>query len=116
MIVRLSRYSYPAQRKPGSETKPFTNFSVFHDNLISKLKALSQIQLDFDKRAKEAEARILEKYNIVRRRLDNYSKQIDGFENSVKAALENKHSWRRKYMAKEGELEALKVCFTHSGL
>ena len=34
------------------ETKPFTNFSVFHDNLISRLKSLSQIQLDFDKKCK----------------------------------------------------------------
>jgi len=35
-----------------AETKPFTNFSVFHDNLITRLKALSQIQLDFDKRSR----------------------------------------------------------------
>ena len=74
------------------------------------MKSLSQIQLDFDKRAKEAEARLMEKYNVVRKRLESYSKQIDGFEKAVKAALENKHSWRRKYMAKEGELEAMKVC------
>ena len=51
----------------------------------------------------------MEKYNVVRKRLESYSKQIDGFEKAVKAALENKHSWRRKYMTKEGELEAMKV-------
>lgn len=43
------------------ETKPFTNFAVFHDNLISRLKALSQIQLDFDKRCKETEAKFLDR-------------------------------------------------------
>ncbi|GJJ11520.1 hypothetical protein Clacol_005753 [Clathrus columnatus] len=96
------------QKKGATETKPFTNFAVFHDNLISKLKALSQIQLDFDKRMKEAEGRIMEQYNIVKKRLENYSKQIDNFERAVKAALETKQAWRRKYMAKEGELEALK--------
>ncbi|KAF8519037.1 hypothetical protein BU17DRAFT_48221, partial [Hysterangium stoloniferum] len=99
-------------KKSGSETKPFTNFNVFHDNLISKLKALSQIQLDFDKRAKDAEARLMEQYQGVKKRLDNYSKQIDNFEKVVKSALENKHTWRRKYMAKEGELEALKATNT----
>lgn len=46
---------------------------------------------------------------MVKKQLDNYSRQIDGFEKKIKSALENKHSWRRKYMAKEGEFEALKV-------
>jgi predicted nucleic acid-binding Zn-ribbon protein len=52
----------------------------------------------------------MEQYNGLKKRLENYSRQIDNFEKSVKAALENKHAWRRKYMAKEGELEAVKVC------
>lgn len=77
--------------------------------MISKLKALSQIQLEFDKKTKETEGRIGEQYNIVKKRLDNYSKQIDNFEKAVKAALETRQTWRRKFMAKEGELEALKV-------
>jgi hypothetical protein len=42
------------------ETKPFTNFSVFHDNLITRLGALSQIQLDFDKCVKEAETKFFQ--------------------------------------------------------
>jgi hypothetical protein len=82
--------------------------------LISKLKSLSQIQLDFDKRAKEAEARLMENYTAAKRQLDNYSKQIDGFEKSVKAVAEHKHAWRRKCMAKEGELESMKVCDVRS--
>ncbi|KAI5982804.1 hypothetical protein EDD15DRAFT_2179864 [Pisolithus albus] len=89
--------------------KPFTNFSVFHDNLISRLKALSQIQLDFDKRVKGAEARFTEKLNEMRKQLDMRWKQIDKFESSVKAYAEAKATWRRKYMTKEGELEVLKV-------
>ncbi|KAF8532689.1 hypothetical protein JB92DRAFT_2581277, partial [Gautieria morchelliformis] len=79
-------------RKGGSETKPFTNFGVFHDNLISKLKSVSQIQLDFNKRTKEAEARIMKKYTTVKKQLDNNSKQIDAFEKSVKAVAEHKHT------------------------
>ena len=41
--------------------KPFTNFNVFHDNLISRMKALSQIQADFDKQCKAIEARFGER-------------------------------------------------------
>ena len=48
-----------------AETKPFTNFSVFHDNLITRLKAVSQIQLDLDKQVKETETRFLDKLAYV---------------------------------------------------
>ncbi|PBK71752.1 hypothetical protein ARMSODRAFT_954593 [Armillaria solidipes] len=91
------------------ETKPFTNFSVFHDNLITRLKALSQIQLDFDKRCKEVEGRFAEKLTDMRKQLDARWKQIDKFETSVKAYAEVKAGWRRKFSAKEGELEAIKT-------
>ncbi|KAI5991217.1 hypothetical protein EDD15DRAFT_2388646 [Pisolithus albus] len=82
-----------------TEAKPFTNFSVFHDNLISCLKALSQILLDFDKR----------KLNRVRKQLDMRWNQIDKFESSINTYAEAKATWWRKYMTKEGELETLKV-------
>jgi hypothetical protein len=40
-------------------------------------------------------------------------KQIDKFESSVKAYGEAKATWRHKFTAKEGELEALKVSTSH---
>ncbi|THH29016.1 hypothetical protein EUX98_g5172 [Antrodiella citrinella] len=92
-----------------AETKPFTNFSVFHDNLITRLKALSQIQLDFDKRTKEAESRYSDRLNELRKQLESRWKQIDKFEVSVKAALETKSSWKKKLSIKEGEVDALKT-------
>ncbi|KAF8066862.1 hypothetical protein FPV67DRAFT_1417467 [Lyophyllum atratum] len=92
-----------------AETKPFTNFSVFHDNLITRLKALSQIQLQFDKRCKEVEGSYSEKLNDMRKQLDHRWKQIDKFEASVKAYAETKVTWRRKLATKEGELEAIKA-------
>jgi len=101
--------AHPQKKGGQAETKPFTNFSVFHDNLITRLKALSQIQLDFDKRVKEAELRFTEKLVDMRKQLDARWKQIDKFETSVKAYGDAKATWRRKYVAKEGELEALKV-------
>lgn len=98
------------QKKSGqAETKPFTNFSVFHDNLITRLKALSQIQLDFDRRVKDAESRFTDKMSEMRKQLDTRWKQIDKFETSVKSYAETKASWRKKLSAKEGELEAIKV-------
>ncbi|PSR73176.1 hypothetical protein PHLCEN_2v10953 [Hermanssonia centrifuga] len=95
-----------------AETKPFTNFGVFHDNLITRLKALSQIQLDFDKRCKEAEARYGDKLNDMRKQLDTRWRQIDKFEASVKILAEAKATWRKKLASKEGELEALKATNT----
>ncbi len=91
------------------ETKPFTNFSVFHDNLITRLKALSQIQMDFEKRCKEVEGRFADRLTDMRRQLDTRWKQIDKFESSLKAVAETKATWKRKFVQKEGELDAIKV-------
>jgi len=44
----------------------------------------------------------------MQKQIDKYFKQIDVFEKTVKTTMEIKHTWRRKYMMKEGELEALK--------
>ncbi|KAI0062162.1 hypothetical protein BV25DRAFT_1886017 [Artomyces pyxidatus] len=92
-----------------AETKPFTNFGVFHDNLITRLKSLSHIQLDFDKRVKEAEVRYTERMNDMKKTLDNRWRQIDKFEASVKSYADTKQTWRRKLSAKEGELDAAKT-------
>ncbi|KAH9003339.1 hypothetical protein EDB86DRAFT_2826505 [Lactarius hatsudake] len=91
-----------------AETKPYTNFGIFHDNLISRLKSLSQIQLDFEKRVKEAEARYTEKLNEIRKSLDHRWRQLDKFETSVKQCTDTKTTMRRKLSAKEGELESAK--------
>ncbi|EKM56179.1 uncharacterized protein PHACADRAFT_122431 [Phanerochaete carnosa HHB-10118-sp] len=97
------------KKNGAAETKPFTNFSVFHDNLISRLKQLSQIQLDFDKRVKDAEVRYADKMNDMRKQLDARWRQLDKFETSVKTLAENKTAWRKKLALKEGEVEALKA-------
>lgn len=100
----------PIQKKHGqAETKPFTNFSVFHDNLISRLKQLSEIQGIFDKRVKDAESKYAEKLSDMRKQLDHRWKQLDKFEASLKTVAEAKVAWRKKLSAKEGEAEALKT-------
>ena len=98
------------QKKNGqAETKPFTNFSVFHDNLITRLKALSHIQTEFEKRVKDADQRYSDKLADMRKQLDLRWKQIDKFEASVKTLAEAKAVWRKKLSAKDGEIEALQV-------
>ncbi|GJE88186.1 anucleate primary sterigmata protein B [Phanerochaete sordida] len=97
------------KKNGAAETKPFTNFSVFHDNLITRLKQLSQIALDFDRRAKDAEARYAERLDGMRKQLDARWRQLDKFEAAVKALAEHKAAWRRKLVAKEGEADALRA-------
>ncbi|KAF8265287.1 hypothetical protein EI94DRAFT_1736213 [Lactarius quietus] len=92
-----------------AETKPYTNFGIFHDNLITRLKSLSQIQVDFEKRVKEAEARYTEKLSEIRKSLDHRWRQLDKFETSVKQCADTKTTMRRKLNVKEGELEAAKT-------
>ena len=100
----------PRQKKGiQNEPRPSTNFTIFHDNLIARLKTLNQVQADFEKRCKDAELRFTERMADMRKQLDYRWKQIDKFESSVKAYGEAKATWRRKYASKEGELEAMKV-------
>lgn len=82
---------------------------MFHDNLIAKLKALSQIQLDFERRCKDAEGRYSDKLADLKKQMDHRWRQIDKFESSLKTAADAKLAWKRKFSAKDGELEALKV-------
>lgn len=51
----------------------------------------------------------MERLNDMRKQLDQRWKQIDKFETSVKAYADAKATWRRKFTAKEGELEAIRV-------
>jgi len=76
---------------------------------MSRLKALSQVQLGFDKRVKEAEMRLTEHYSGLKKKVDNCARQVENQEKLVKTAQELKSSWRKKYMEKQGELEAAQV-------
>ncbi|KZO92408.1 hypothetical protein CALVIDRAFT_310030 [Calocera viscosa TUFC12733] len=91
------------------DPKPFTNFPIFHEKLMGRLKSVSQMQLDFVGRCKEAEARYSDRIGDLKKQLDQRWKQIDRFEITVKGAAEAKAKWRKQYSAKEGELEAIKA-------
>lgn len=101
---------YCSQKKP--EAKPFTNLSVFNELLMSRLSKLTQISSDFDKRSKELESRHSDKLNELRKQLDQRWRSLDKFESSVKSLQDVKLSWKRKFSAKEGELEGLRTLNT----
>ncbi|KAG2124635.1 hypothetical protein DEU56DRAFT_963486 [Suillus clintonianus] len=79
----------------------------YMDNILGVDK--TPIQLDFDKHVKKVEGKFTEKVADMRRQLDMRWKQIDKFESSVKAYEEAKATWRRKFTAKDGEIEGLKA-------
>ncbi|KAJ7454457.1 hypothetical protein FB451DRAFT_1408376 [Mycena latifolia] len=64
------------------------HFGIFNDNLIMRLKARSQIQVDFDRRAKEVEACFADKPNVMHKQLDMWWKQIDKYEAGVKGCVD----------------------------
>ncbi|THH20231.1 hypothetical protein EW146_g1105 [Bondarzewia mesenterica] len=101
-VDRLKHDLERVDKKGGqAETKPFTNFSVFHDNLITRLKSLSQIQLDFDKRVKEIEKRFAEKLTDVKKQLTvALSRQDDRGWYGVVAAKRDPETLSHTFFAK----------------
>ncbi|EJD48857.1 hypothetical protein AURDEDRAFT_101444 [Auricularia subglabra TFB-10046 SS5] len=93
----------------GGTTKPFTNFAVFNEGMLSRLKALASLHSDFEKRVKEAEARLDSRAAELRRTLDARWRTVERLEGSVKALADHKAAWRRKLQAAQGELEGARA-------
>ena len=53
------------QKKGTDSPKPFTNFSLFNESLISRLKQVAQLKTLFEKSTKEIEARFNENFTSV---------------------------------------------------
>ncbi|KAI5474861.1 hypothetical protein MNV49_002324, partial [Pseudohyphozyma bogoriensis] len=96
-------------RRPGqAEPKPFTNFNVFHDSLLSRVKNVNSISQSFDRRAKEMEARFSDQFNTLKRQQDTKLRQLDRFESSIKTAAETQKQWRQRVATKQAELDSAK--------
>ena len=104
-ILASSDGSSPRKR---DELKPFTNFDVFHSSLLSRLRRVFDTQLGVDQKAKDVEAKLLEKYTALKRQQDARFRQIDRFEASIKQATDKQAQWRSRLVAKQSELEAVK--------
>ncbi|KAG8873257.1 hypothetical protein FRB98_009135 [Tulasnella sp. 332] len=96
-------------KKGSGSTRPLTNFALFHEDLMGRMKALSHLTADFEKKCKIVEQRFTEKLADLKKQLDGRWKQLDKFEISAKAALENRDKWKRKFQIAQGELDATKA-------
>jgi len=95
-----------------AETKPFTTFSVFHDNLITRLKALSQIHPDFDKCVKEAETKFSEKLADMRRQLDTRWKQSTSSNRASRGMAKPKRGLQSDTLRSSGLEAGMKILLT----
>lgn len=89
-----------------SDAKPFSNFSVFHDCVINRLRSLSAIQSGFDTKIKEFENRLEKQYASLKRQHDSRMRQLDQFETTIKAATDTQRQWRARLTTKQGEVES----------
>lgn len=57
-----------AQRKSPSlaePPKPFSNFPVFHERLLDRLKSVNQLHMSFERRTKELESKFFDQLQCV---------------------------------------------------
>ncbi|RUP11951.1 hypothetical protein BC936DRAFT_139928 [Jimgerdemannia flammicorona] len=69
--------------------KPNTNFPLFHEHIIAKLKTLSRLTQTFEKRAKELYDRCQEQFSVMEKQADIQSSRIDRCNKHVKNMKDN---------------------------
>ncbi|POW18508.1 hypothetical protein PSHT_05707 [Puccinia striiformis] len=89
-----------------NDAKPFTNFTVFHESIINRLKSLGAMQSGFDTKIKEVEKKLEKQYTSLKRQHDSRMRQLDQFETTIKAATDTQRQWRARLTTKQGEVEA----------
>ncbi|MBW0464402.1 hypothetical protein O181_004117 [Austropuccinia psidii MF-1] len=95
-------------RKSGvgvADAKPFSNFSVFHESLMNKLRSLSTTHSGFETKIKEVENKLEKQYAALKRQHDSRMRQLDQLETTIKAAADTQRQWRARLATKQGELE-----------
>lgn len=91
-----------------ADLKPFTDFAVFNDSLIARLRRVSDIQTQFEQRAKAIEDQFADKLNGFKRLQDGRFRQIDRFEVAIKNAVDKQGQWRSRVVAKQNEVDTVK--------
>ncbi|RUS16703.1 hypothetical protein BC937DRAFT_90900, partial [Endogone sp. FLAS-F59071] len=93
--------------------KPSTNFALFHEHIIAKLKTLSRLTQTFDKRAKELYDRCQDQFSLLekqsemqRSRIDKCNKQIKNFKENSSLSYTQASKYRSLLDKKTVELEA----------
>ncbi|CAG8465628.1 1197_t:CDS:10, partial [Ambispora leptoticha] len=94
--------------------KPSTNFNLFHEHLLSKLKTLNHVHTTFERRAKEIDTRWQEQYEQVsipfeqtlKKQMDIKLRQMSKFDSVINKANAATKEWREQAKKNQGELEA----------
>ena len=113
----LSVYQYMEKiigvekNRKNSDARPYNNFNAFHENLISKMKSISNIQLKFDKKSKDIENVWVEKFANLKKQVDSRWKQLERLEVSIKSASDLHKQWRLRANEKTRELDELKQSY-----
>ncbi|PLW44874.1 hypothetical protein PCANC_10784 [Puccinia coronata f. sp. avenae] len=89
-----------------NDVKPFSNFSVFHESIINRLKSLGAMQSGFDTKIKDVEKKLEKQYTSLKRQHDSRMRQLDQFETTIKAATDTQRQWRARLTTKQGEVDA----------
>ncbi|PLW51862.1 hypothetical protein PCASD_00909 [Puccinia coronata f. sp. avenae] len=89
-----------------NDVKPFSNFSVFHESIINRLKSLGAMQSGFDIKIKDVEKKLEKQYTSLKRQHDSRMRQLDQFETTIKAATDTQRQWRARLTTKQGEVDA----------
>jgi chromosome segregation ATPase len=97
------------KRGAEADLKPFTDFAVFNDSLIARMRRVSDIQTQFEQRAKMIEDQFAEKLTAFKRLQDGRFRQIDRFEVAIKNAIDKQGQWRSRVVAKQTEVDAVKA-------
>ncbi|KPV72942.1 uncharacterized protein RHOBADRAFT_55197 [Rhodotorula graminis WP1] len=110
----VDRLGATEKRKPPSSpaldaAKPFSNFPVFHDRLLDRLRAVNGLQHSFERRTRELESKFVDQLEALKRQQDSRHKQLDRFEAGLKSATEAQRQWRARVQSKTTELEAAKA-------
>jgi len=74
-----------------------------------RLKALTSLHADFEKRLQASEAKLQERVTELKRTLDTRWRVLERVEGSVKNLADAKASWRRKVALLQGELDGAKA-------
>ncbi|KDN52741.1 hypothetical protein K437DRAFT_220185 [Tilletiaria anomala UBC 951] len=97
-----------SRKRDDADLKPFTNFGIFHDSLLSRMRRLGELRTHFDTKAKEMEAKFLEHFSAIKKQQDGQMRHINRLEQTLKTASDKQGIWRSRIVAKQAELDAAK--------
>nr|KIR89442.1 hypothetical protein I308_00449 [Cryptococcus tetragattii IND107] len=85
------------------------NFALFKDTLLQRLKSMSSVRAEFEKKLKDTEASVDQRMASLKRQVEEKWRTLDQFETAVKKLELTKREWRSKFSIKEGELQAVQA-------